>query len=41
MDVPFLLSEEHIRRIGLFFPVSYGVARVDDRRIVAAIIVVI
>ena len=37
MDVPFLLSEVQMRRIEPFFPLSHGVPRVDDRRIVSAI----
>jgi putative transposase len=41
MDVPFLLSEAQMRRIEPFFPLSHGVPRVDDRRIVSAIIYVI
>jgi putative transposase len=41
MDVPFLLSEAQMRRIEPFFPLSHGVPRVDDRRIVSGIIFVI
>ncbi|NJS14192.1 MAG: IS5 family transposase [Sphingopyxis sp.] len=41
MDVPFLLSEAQMRRIEPYFPLSHGVPRVDDRRIVSAIIYVI
>ena len=41
MDVPFLLSEEQMRRIEAFFPLSHGIPRVDDRRIVSGIIYVI
>jgi transposase len=41
MDVPFLLSKAQMRRIEPFFPLSRGVPRVDDRRIVSAIIYVI
>ena len=37
----FLLSEAQMRRIEGFFPLSHGVARVDDRRIVSAIVFVI
>ena len=37
----FLLSEAQMRRIEGFFPLSRGVARVDDRRIVSAIVFVI
>ena len=35
--VPFLLSKAQMRRIEPFFPLSHGVPRVDDRRIVSAI----
>ena len=41
MDVPFLLSEAHMRRIEPYFPLSHGILRVDDQRIVSAIIYVI
>jgi transposase len=41
MDVPFLLSEAQMRQIEPFFPLSHGVPRVDDRRIVSGIIYVI
>ena len=41
MNVPFLLSEAQIRRIEPFFPLSRGIPRVDDRRIVSGIIYVI
>ena len=37
----FLLSEAQMRRIKRFFPLSHGIARVDDRRIVSAIVFVI
>ena len=37
----FLLSEAQMRRIEGFFPLSHGIARVDDRRIVSAILFVI
>jgi len=37
----FLLSEAQMRRIERYFPRSHGVARVDDRRIVSAIVFVI
>jgi putative transposase len=36
-----LLSEAQMRRIERYFPRSHGVARVDDRRIVSAIVFVI
>ena len=41
MDVPFLLSEAQMRRIEPFFPLSHGVPRVDDRRVVSGIVYVI
>ena len=41
MNVPFLLSKAQMRRIEPFFPLSHGVPRVDDRRIVSAIFYVI
>lgn len=37
----FLLSEAQMRRISPYFPLSHGVARVDDRLIVSGIIYVI
>jgi hypothetical protein len=37
----FLLSRVQMRRIERFFPLSHGIARVDDRRIVSAIVFVI
>jgi putative transposase len=37
----FLLSEGQMRRIERYFPRSHGIARVDDRRIVSAIVFVI
>ena len=41
MDVPFLLSKAQMRRIEPFFPLSHGIPRVDDRRVVSGIIYVI
>nr|WP_281825145.1 IS5 family transposase [Sphingobium sp. BS19] len=41
MDVPFLLSEAQMRRIEPFFPLSHGIPRVDDRRIISGIVYVI
>lgn len=41
MDVPFLLNEAQMRRIEPFFPLSHGIPRVDDRRIISGIIYVI
>ena len=37
----FLLFQAQMRRIERYFPLSHGVARVDDRRIVSAIVFVI
>ena len=37
----FLLSEAQMRRIERYFPRSHGIARVNDRRIVSAIVFVI
>jgi putative transposase len=37
----FFLSQAQMRRIVRYFPLSHGVARVDDRRIVSAIVFVI
>ncbi len=37
----FLLSEAQMRRIEPFFPLSHGVARVDDRRVISGIIFVL
>ena len=37
----FLLSAGQMRRIEPFFPLSHGVARVDDRRVISGIIYVI
>ena len=37
----FLLSERQIARISRFFPLSHGVPRVDDRRVVSGIVYVI
>lgn len=41
MDVPFLLNEEQMRWIEPFFPLSHGIPRVDDRRIISGIVYVI
>lgn len=41
MDVPFLLSEAQMHRIEPFFPLSHGIPRVDDRRIISGIVYVI
>ena len=37
----FLLSEAQMRRIEPHFPLSHGIARVDDRRVISGIIFVI
>ena len=37
----FLLSQAQMRRIERYFPLSHGMARVGDRRIVSAIVFVI
>ena len=37
----FLLSERQMARISPYFPLSHGVPRVDDRRIISGIIFVI
>ena len=36
-----MLSEAQMRRIEPFFPLSHGIARVDDRRVISGIIFVI
>lgn len=41
MDTLFMLSEAQMRRIEPYFPLSHGIPRVDDQRIVSAIIYVI
>src|SRR6476660_7051481 len=41
MDDLFLLSEPQMARISPYFPLSHGVARVDDRRVVSGIVYVI
>jgi len=37
----FLLSERQMARIATYFPLSHGVPRVDDRRVVSGIVYVI
>ena len=37
----FLLSEAQMRRIDRYFPLSHGIARVDDRRVISGIVFVI
>ena len=41
MDDLFLLSEAQMPRIERFFPLSHGIPRVDDRRIISGIVFVI
>ncbi len=41
MSDNFWLNEEQLGRISPFFPISHGVPRVDDRRVVSGIIHVI
>jgi putative transposase len=41
MNALWMLSVDHMRRIEPFFPLSHGVPRVDDRRIVSGIIYVL
>jgi transposase len=36
-----LLSEAQMRRIEPYFPLSHGIARVDDRRVISGIVFVI
>jgi transposase len=37
----FLLTEAQMRRIEPYFPLSHGIARVDDRRVISGIVFVI
>jgi putative transposase len=41
MNDLFLLSEAQMRRIEPYFPLSHGIARVDDRLVISGIIFVI
>jgi hypothetical protein len=41
MDDLFLLSEMLTRRVNPYFPLSHGIARVDDRRVASGIVFVI
>jgi transposase len=41
MSVPFLLTASQMRRIRPHFPLSHGVPRVDDRRVISGIVFVI
>ena len=38
MEDPLLLSEAQMRRIEPYFPLSHGIPKVDDRRIVSGIV---
>ena len=38
---PFLLTTAQMRRLSPHFPLSHGIARVDDRRVLSGIIYVI
>ena len=41
MSLPFLLTAAQMRRIRPHFPLSHGIPRVDDRRVLSGIIYVI
>jgi transposase len=41
MSEEFLLSKQQLNRIKPYFPLSHGVPRVDDRRVISGIIYVI
>ena len=41
MDELWMLNEVQMRRIEPFFPLSHGIPRVDDRRVVSGIVYVI
>jgi transposase len=41
MSVPFLLTASQMRRIRPHFPLSHGMPRVDDRRVISGIVFVI
>ena len=41
MDDLFMLSEAQMRRIAPQFPLSHGVPRVDDRRVISGIVFVL
>ena len=41
MSVPFLLTPAQMRRIQPHFPLSHGIPRVDDRRVLSGIVFVI
>jgi hypothetical protein len=37
----FLLTRRHLARIAMYFALSHGVPRVDDRRVISGIIYMI
>jgi putative transposase len=41
MSDVFLLSREQLNRVTLYFPLSHGIPRVDDLRVISGIIYVI
>ncbi len=41
MSDPFWLTEAQTARLGPFFPKSHGKPRVDDRRVLSGIILII
>ena len=41
MTEMFLLTEDQMARISPFFPLSHGVPRMDDRRVLSGIVYVI
>ena len=41
MSELFMLTDAHMRRIEAWFPLSHGVPRVDDRRVISGIVFVI
>ena len=41
MNAPYLLTELQLERIKPYFPLSHGIARVDDRLVVSGIIYVL
>jgi transposase len=41
MSEPFMLTRKQLNRLKPYFPLSHGVERVDDRRVISGIIYVI
>jgi transposase len=41
MPLPFQLTESQLERIKPYFPLSHGVARIDDLRVISGIVYVI